>query len=343
MTYDPMNITRWTLGMCHSWIVWRDVDLMVQPDCPLSIARIESAVRRDDGHTPYCAPAEALRQMGIALQSGQLVADAIDPTTRSSVSVPKAAWVHLFFGSSGRDVGEIDGVPQFADPTVDREKFLACFPPVRDWEAPSSAGATSLPKSGWVFLGQAIRWIISRGEYKTSDEYAAGLDDAERRLFGILDEGTLPAEGYRTNQSRTYEQLPRGLWARMNRGQTNDPSFTPCDECEQRDDGGRVRAGSDEWFGVRVQATELRKAIERTPRRRNHRVATAGDIDAWIRGKLMSGTQQTYAALEAAWSQDKEAGIVTFNRPALRKRLQRILDPGKRGPKPKAKKLATAG
>ena len=116
---------------------------------------------------------------------------------------------------------------------------------------------SSLRGRRYLFLGEAVEWIISRGErvayslgdYRGQDPEGA----AEQELFDRLDAASKPhVEGYRFDQPRSYESLPLGIWARMNRGGFNDPTFTPVDDVEGRDDGGCVRFGDKQWNGVRL-------------------------------------------------------------------------------------------
>lgn len=105
-----------------------------------------------------------------------------------------------------------------------------------------------------MFLGQAAIWIMCRGEPCSDIMYNAQLDDAERELFRFLDGGDVVVQGYPANgQSRIYENLPDGIWARMNGPDVNkDPQFNPIDD--QREDGGTVWVGDHKWSGARLPA-----------------------------------------------------------------------------------------
>jgi hypothetical protein len=104
----------------------------------------------------------------------------------------------------------------------------------------------------WIFLGQAIVWIICRGGLREPFSIAEGWENAERQLFDALSSGDFAAEGY--SSSRIEEPLPRGIWTRMNRGDPADPWFTPIDNVEMREDGGTVTVGGQTWNGVRMPA-----------------------------------------------------------------------------------------
>ncbi|NYU07537.1 hypothetical protein HFK74_33020, partial len=75
----------------------------------------------------------------------------------------------------------------------------------------------------FLFLGQAIEWIGARGEPIEDADLAAKWDADERELFDCLDATAQDVQGYPANGPCIYESLPSGIWARMNRGGTNDP------------------------------------------------------------------------------------------------------------------------
>jgi hypothetical protein len=105
----------------------------------------------------------------------------------------------------------------------------------------------------FIFLGQAIEWIISRDQPNTSAVIAERWDAAERELFALLDAGLVDVQGYRApNYPRVYETLPQGIWARMNKGEGDDPTFSPVDGSEEREDGASVFVGEQRWDGVRI-------------------------------------------------------------------------------------------
>ncbi|MEX4008472.1 hypothetical protein [Neoaquamicrobium sediminum] len=108
----------------------------------------------------------------------------------------------------------------------------------------------------YLFLGQAIQWIICRGRDTDTAILADGWQDAEQQLFDFLDAGSTTVSGYRPGK-REYENLPHGIWARMNKGHQNDPRFSPIDDAEQREDCGSVEVGMDRWNGVRIPVSVI--------------------------------------------------------------------------------------
>lgn len=114
-----------------------------------------------------------------------------------------------------------------------------------------------------MFLGQAIEWIIGRGQPTDSGHIAERWDAAARELFGFLDAENIKVEGYRSDGApRVYETLPAGIWAKMNEGDGAGLMFTPLDDAEQREDGGTVCVGDRRWSGARL-ATNI--VLERWP------------------------------------------------------------------------------
>ncbi|ODT22161.1 MAG: hypothetical protein ABS35_15510 [Kaistia sp. SCN 65-12] len=111
----------------------------------------------------------------------------------------------------------------------------------------------------FLFLGQAIEWIAARGQPIEGEELAARWDEAECELFAQIDATGQEVQGYPSNGPRIYEPLPGGIWARMNRGRTNDAAFSPVDDSEEREDGGSVYIGDARWDGARLPTTFVLK------------------------------------------------------------------------------------
>ncbi len=93
--------------------------------------------------------------------------------------------------------------------------------------------------------------MISRGSEIDTATLADQWDAKERSLFDALDAGGVSVTGYRPG-ARIYEELPTGLWARMNKGGDSDPRFSPIDGSEERENGGTVEIGQRTWEGVRL-------------------------------------------------------------------------------------------
>ncbi|WP_353644220.1 hypothetical protein [Mesorhizobium sp. WSM2239] len=112
----------------------------------------------------------------------------------------------------------------------------------------------------FLFLGEAIEWIISRGKPSRSAVVAERWDAAERELFDFLDAESVDVQGYPApNRPRIHETLPRGIWARMNKGNSDDPWFSPVDDSEEREDGGSLYVGDLRWDGVRLPTSFVLK------------------------------------------------------------------------------------
>ena len=110
-----------------------------------------------------------------------------------------------------------------------------------------------IESQNFLFLGQIIEWIISLGQPVSSMVMVERWDDAERELFDFLDAGSSDVQGYPApDRPRVHESLPRGIWARMNKGGRDDPWFSPVDDSEEREDGGSVYVGDQKWDGVRL-------------------------------------------------------------------------------------------
>lgn len=134
---------------------------------------------------------------------------------------------------------------------------------------PHTVNADAMSKP-FLYLGEVVEWIVCRGGTVDSFEVAKKRDDAERELFNLLDSEYPEVWGYPApNLPRIYERLPSGIWARMNQGGWDDPTFSPIDDSECREDGGSITAGRQRWDGVRI-STGL--VLERWP-------AVTGRID----------------------------------------------------------------
>lgn len=109
--------------------------------------------------------------------------------------------------------------------------------------------------NGWMYLGEAVAWVITRGEESNSQHMAQEWDSAERELFDYLDslrlKGGAAVEGYKGG-AKIYEPIPDGAWARMNKDDFADPTFSPIDDAEETELGGNIKIGDGEWHGVRV-------------------------------------------------------------------------------------------
>lgn len=125
---------------------------------------------------------------------------------------------------------------------------------------PRQISLESMKAKPFLFLGEVIEWIISREQPGSSADIAAKWDVAERELFDLLDAGTVDVQGYRApDRPRIHESLPRGIWARMNKGGGDDPMFSPVDDSEEREDGGSVFVADLRWDGVRLPTSFVLK------------------------------------------------------------------------------------
>ncbi|UGX86179.1 hypothetical protein [Phyllobacterium meliloti] len=151
------------------------------------------------------------------------------------------------------------------------------------------------PKQQFMFLGEAIAWIISRGDEMSSEETAHHWDVAERELFDFLAAGAIAAQGFPAPYSvQVYEDLPAGIWSMMNTGQSN-LTFSPLDDSLQRHDGGSINVGPNRWDGVRLHTSEM---LERWPTKSNESIANnntdkADHKELWRLGSDWFKTQIT--------------------------------------------------
>lgn len=123
----------------------------------------------------------------------------------------------------------------------------------------------------WLFLGEAIEWIMSRGRIVPEERYDKWWRAAKRVLFRRLDANRggrkqASVQGYRAESgTQEYKKLPRGIWAKMKGismpGSQFDPSrnplFSPVDDGEECDNGGtiwrRKKKKEEKWEGVRLR------------------------------------------------------------------------------------------
>ncbi|KQZ80885.1 hypothetical protein ASD64_11370 [Mesorhizobium sp. Root157] len=167
--------------------------------------------------------------------------------------------------------------PRLANPSLTKESPNA---PAQEGTPHSHQQSPEVSSGAYMFLGQAVEWIICRGQPADSSHVAARLEAAERELFGFLDTENVTVEGYPINgRARVYESLPAGIWANMNRRYDSGLMFSSIDDTEEREDGGTVHVGDLQWNGVRLATsvvlkrwppadapTEQPKSIGRRPR-----------------------------------------------------------------------------
>jgi hypothetical protein len=133
-----------------------------------------------------------------------------------------------------------------------------------------SVRAEAVMKKQHLFLGEAIRWIASRGAQVSSGDVAARWEEMERELFDAIDAaiatGAVVVEGVPEGAAAIYEPLPTGIWATMNTKSAWDmadgyvPQFVEWDR--DREIGGQVSIGQKVWNGVRLPSTFV---LERWP------------------------------------------------------------------------------
>jgi len=120
-----------------------------------------------------------------------------------------------------------------------------------------------IEKSHFLFLGQAIYWIMSRGlaiTFVDADEEWRRYTECAQELFNKIDEFRPRIEGYQKGSDGVNEKLPDGIWANMRMEPVNVPNtmgkffpiFSSIDPGKGREDGGHVMVGEEEWYGVRL-------------------------------------------------------------------------------------------
>ncbi len=112
-----------------------------------------------------------------------------------------------------------------------------------------------IEKGHFLFLGQAIFWIMSRGrlvKFNNADEEWGQYTECAHELFRLIDYNNPVVEGYPVGGGSVYEQIPNGIWASIDLEPNgyNDPFFSPIDE--KRDNGGSIYLGSKAWGSVRI-------------------------------------------------------------------------------------------
>ncbi|MCV0395921.1 MAG: hypothetical protein K5872_06655 [Rhizobiaceae bacterium] len=137
----------------------------------------------------------------------------------------------------------------------------------------------------FLFLGEAIDWILSQGNEIETECACKNWDEAERKFFDQIDADGPKVTGYQAD--RVYRELPTGIWARMNKGGSRDPAFSPIDESEEREDGGTVWVGDSMWEGVRVP--------------------TAFVLEHWSADHVGAGNNKGGAPAKADWPAIEEA------------------------------------
>ncbi|MCB4917132.1 hypothetical protein LAV78_01160 [Brucella intermedia] len=131
----------------------------------------------------------------------------------------------------------------------------------------------AIEKSRFLFLGQAIYWIMSRGRlanFENADEEWGRYTECAHELFDNIDNFRPHIEGYQKGRDGENENLPGGIWANMRMEPVNIPGtmgkffpiFSSIDPGEDREDGGHVMVGEKEWYGVRIPTSFV---LERWP------------------------------------------------------------------------------
>lgn len=112
-----------------------------------------------------------------------------------------------------------------------------------------------IEKSHFLFLGQAIFWIMSRGklvEFENANEEWDRYTECAHELFQLIDYINPVVEGYPAGGNTVYEPIPNGIWASISLKPDgyNNPFFSPIDE--KREDGGSIHIGNKAWGSVRI-------------------------------------------------------------------------------------------
>ena len=275
---DPLDMPFWSFGMATVWIMCKSQNAARHYwSGPMEAALIEPnpddpAVKRV---VTFRAAQNALMS---SMASGKISATAFSVTTNDIHKIEPHEWPHLRSQLRGSSNGvefsfRRDGI-EYRNIRMKRDDVIRLWPCEVPASNPSDTKSDAQPdrmrwseaelrKQGeWMFLGQALDWIICRGTPCTAAVYNARWDEAERELFRFLDGGLVAVQGYPADgMTRTYETLPEGIWARMNgEDASKDPQFNPIDDT--REDGGTVWVGDQKWYGVRVLANEV---FERWP------------------------------------------------------------------------------
>jgi hypothetical protein len=122
----------------------------------------------------------------------------------------------------------------------------------------------SEPQDGYLFLGQALRWIATQGGCLEAGEAAARWEDAEQQLFTRLGAGALVAEG--ADRQGEYVQIRAGIWPlASSEYDAGRPTVFYPDRIGGTF-GGTVEMGSDRWEGIRVRKTDVARFWPFCPR-----------------------------------------------------------------------------
>ncbi|WP_395449381.1 hypothetical protein ACHMW7_05775 [Aminobacter sp. UC22_36] len=236
-----------------------------------------------DGHEEIVSVASARKELWDRLAEGALIATGVPEATSRPVQVPAHEWAYLVATADKNLSDQL----RFKDSPLKveyREVMFSRDDVQRLWNQPTpkrslpAASPMRVEHGAFMFLGEAIDWIICRGLPLPSQEFADRWDEAEQNLFAVLDTNVVTVQGYPApNMLRVYEDLPLGIWARMNRGGSGDPMFSSVDDSEEREDGGSVFVGDQRWDGVRLPTTFVMRqwptfpegsGVDDAPRRR---------------------------------------------------------------------------
>lgn len=271
---DPMELPHWSIGITLAWIISRSPQWMKDLR-NLSVAVLETSV-------DYSGPlSEAKGALLHALRAGELKASG-KPSGQSRCEIDPMEWLDLTFQyelvegnmvllavKHDREASGKWSATAYTDIRINRTAVTQ-----REWKLRSDhtpRTAADLKTSKWIFLGQAIEWVICAGTPMPAAIVSHAWDEAERELFRAIDANGIVVEGYRSDDpSRVYETLPAGIWAHMN--VSDDPNsgrFNPIDDL--REDGGTIWLGDVKWYGARIQSVALLQhwptAIETAPSR----------------------------------------------------------------------------
>jgi hypothetical protein len=257
---DPMELPHWSIGITLAWIISRSPQWMKDLR-NLSVAVLETSV-------DYSGPlSEAKGALLHALRAGELKASG-KPSGQSRCEIDPMEWLDLTFQyelvegnmvllavKHDREASGKWSATAYTDIRINRTAVTQ-----REWKLRSDRTprtAADLKTSKWIFLGQAIEWIICAGKPMPAAIVSHAWDEAERELFRVIDANGIVIEGYRSDDpARVYETLPAGIWAHMNvSDDPNSAQFNPIDDL--REDGGTIWLGDWKWFGVRMEVRWL--------------------------------------------------------------------------------------
>jgi hypothetical protein len=122
----------------------------------------------------------------------------------------------------------------------------------------------SEPRDGYLFLGEALRWIATQGGRLDSAEAPARWEEAEQELFSRLGGGALIAEG--ANNEGEYVPISAGLWPLASSGyEPNRPTVVYPDRIGGTF-GGTLEAGLERREGIRVRKVDVARFWPFSPR-----------------------------------------------------------------------------